>query len=208
MDGIIFDLDGTLWDSTEEVAKCWNVIIQRDTDSDRVLTQADLQAQFGKPMDVIAEALFPEMEESMRNVLTKNLCDYENEWVKTAPCPIYEGVVDGIKELATRMPVFIVSNCQAGYIESFLENSQLKPYITDHTCPGDTGMLKGDNIKLIMDRNQLKDVIYVGDTRGDEMACEEAGIPMIYVSYGFGEAKSPYLTIDKFSQLLELEVLV
>ncbi len=207
MDGIIFDLDGTLWDSTTEVAKCWNIILERDTDTGRVLAKEELMAHFGKPMEMIMDELFPEIEENLRGKVLKNLCEYENEWVKTAPCNIYEGVVAGIKELASRMPIFIVSNCQAGYIESFLENSKLKPYITDHTCPGDTGMLKGDNIKLIMERNQLRNIVYVGDTSGDEKACKEANVPMIYASYGFGEVEAPYLIIDKFSQLLELDIL-
>lgn len=30
MDGIIFDVDGTLWDSVEVVAESWNLAIKRE----------------------------------------------------------------------------------------------------------------------------------------------------------------------------------
>ena len=38
MDGIIFDVDGTLWDSTEAVARSWNQAIEENTDFSLSLT--------------------------------------------------------------------------------------------------------------------------------------------------------------------------
>ena len=68
-------------------------------------------------------------------------------------------------------------------------------------------MLKAENIRLIMERNQVTEAVYVGDTQGDADACRRAGIPMIYVSYGFGDVEGDYVTIDSFEELLSLELI-
>ena len=108
-----------------------------------------------------------------------------------------------VKKLAGKYRLFIVSNCQAGYIEAFLENTGLQEYFEDHICPGDTGMLKADNIRLIMRRNGLQDAVYVGDTQGDADACREAGVPMVYAAYGCGDVKEPWAVIQSMGELLE-----
>ena len=61
IEGIIFDVDGTLWDSTEEVADSWNQAIKEQTDMDRTLTAEQLKREFGKPLEEIMDDLFPEL---------------------------------------------------------------------------------------------------------------------------------------------------
>lgn len=201
MDGIIFDVDGTLWDSTDEVAISWNQAIKEQTDIERILTGAELKKEFGKPLEEIMKDLFPDLSVLEREELAEHLYRYENKWVETAPCHVYEGSIDTIKELSKDYKLFIVSNCQSGYIEAYLKNTGLGEYFTDFTCPGDTGKLKGENIRIIMERNDLKDVVYVGDTQGDANACKEAGVPMIFAKYGFGEVENPEMVIETFAEL-------
>ncbi len=55
--GIIFDMDGTLWDSAENVAKSWNVAIRQYGVREKELTTQDIQGVMGKTMDVIADIL-------------------------------------------------------------------------------------------------------------------------------------------------------
>jgi phosphoglycolate phosphatase len=205
MDGIIFDLDGTLWDSREVVAKAYNHVIADTTDLDVRVTADQLKSLFGKPIDEIFDILFPMLNEKNKETLKINSFKYKHDLIENEPCFLYEGMVDGIKTLAKNYKLFIVSNCQAGYIEAFLKATNLGEYIADFTCPGDTGLLKGDNIKLIMKRNDLKSPIYVGDTQGDADACKIANIPIIYASYGFGTVKSPDYVISKFNELLDFD---
>ncbi len=205
MDGIIFDLDGTLWDTTEVSTKAWNHLLKTKTTVDRQIAVEELKATFGKLMDEIVEILLPKLDEKEREKICEMFCEYENEYMKSGDYILYEGMLEGIKKLSEKFPLFIVSNCQAGYIETFLEETNLHNYITDHTCPGDTGMAKADNIRLIMERNQLDKVVYVGDTAGDEAACQEARVPMIHVAYGFGSAKNPWKTVQSFGELLDID---
>ena len=71
MKGIIFDVDGTLWDSTREVAVAWNKVLQDEMEGHEILTAEGLQKEFGKPMDAIAESLFPEMSEKDKEIMQK-----------------------------------------------------------------------------------------------------------------------------------------
>ena len=66
IEGIIFDVDGTLWDSTEEVAYSWNQAIKEQTDMDRTLTAEQLKREFGKPLEEIMDDLFPELRKKSR----------------------------------------------------------------------------------------------------------------------------------------------
>ena len=206
MKAIIFDVDGTLWNSTEQVAIAWTQAVKDHTQLDRVITGEDLMREFGKPMDKIVSALFPELTREEQERLSLHLFRYENRRVETAACEIYDRMPETIRELSKKFMLLIVSNCQGGYIEAFLKNTGLSEYFTDHVCPDDTGKLKGENIRLIMERNGITEAVYVGDTQGDADACRKAGIPMIYASYGFGEVDGDYVTIDSFDELLSLEL--
>ncbi|KAB1435921.1 HAD family hydrolase [Candidatus Galacturonibacter soehngenii] len=205
MKAIIFDLDGTLWDSTEAVAKAWNQAIKETTNLSMTVSPTQLKGLFGKPLKDIVDAIFPMFNQEEKDKIEQNLYHYEHEFLSQYDCPLYEGVPNVLSALSKQHPLFIVSNCQAGYIELFLEKTGLGDYITDFTCPGETGLLKGDNIKLIMKRNHLDSAIYVGDTQGDADACKIAQVPMIHASYGFGSVKEPDYVISKFSDLLNFD---
>ena len=114
------------------------------------------------------------------------------------------GVVETIRKLSGQVKVFIVSNCQSGYIELFLKKTGLAPYVTDTECFGDTGMKKAENIRLVVARNGLQLPVYVGDTKGDEEAAHAAGVPFVHAAYGFGRAGQPEAVIETFSELLTL----
>lgn len=199
--GIIFDVDGTLWDSTDEVAISWNQAIRERSRLDRTLTGDELKREFGKPLPEIMDDLFPELDQAEKDELAVHLYQYENEWIESAPCIVYDKLEETLRGLSERYRLFIVSNCQSGYIEGFLKNTGLADCITDFTCPGDTGKLKGENIRIIMERNGLEDAVYVGDTQGDADACREAGVPMIYAAYGFGSTEDGAAVIRSFEEL-------
>ena len=205
MDGIIFDVDGTLWDSTAEVAVAWNEALRNHSEVELVLTAELLKREFGKPLPEIVEDLFPELSKEEQERIAGYLFKYENKRMETAPCVLYDGLKETIRELSKQYRLFIVSNCQEGYIEAFLKNTGLEECITDHLCPGDTGVYKAENIRMIMERNHLKSAVYVGDTQVDADACKAAGVPMIYAAYGFGTVKDPEAEVHSFRELLQFD---
>ena len=56
--GIIFDLDGTLWDATEMAARIWNGVFEAEGLELR-LRAADVRRQMGRTMEEIGAAFFP-----------------------------------------------------------------------------------------------------------------------------------------------------
>lgn len=201
-DGIILDIDGTLWNTTSVVASAWNRACESWGKDIRKVTDCDLQKEFGKPMDVIARDLWPELTEDERVLLMKNLLVEEHKELESFTGSIdYEGVVDTIRELALEHSLYIVSNCQNGYIELTMKKLGITDCIKDFECFGRTGKGKAENILLLMHRNHLERPVYVGDTQGDADACTQACIPFVWASYGFGHVQKYYDKIDCFSEL-------
>lgn len=204
-DGIIFDLDGTLWDSRRPICEAWNIILERHPEvSKREVTIDELNSCMGLPMYDIAAKLFPEETEEKRNALMDELCIYENEYLAEVGGDLYPELADTLLKLKEKYPLFIVSNCQDGYIESFLSAHLMSDFFKDTECWGRTFLPKGESNKILIARNELKNPVYVGDTQGDKQSAVDAGIDFIFAEYGFGEVDSYTDKIDAFSNLSKL----
>lgn len=205
-DSIIFDMDGTLWDSTNEVACAFNKVLkEKYADLNYEVTAKRLKELFGLPLDVIAVKLYTGIDEEYAKQIMKECCDYECEYLAENGARLYDGLEETLKSLSTKYKLLIVSNCQDGYIETFFKAyPNLEQYFIDYEHPGRTGKFKADNIRLVMERNQLRSPVYVGDTLFDAKAAKEAGIPFIFASYGFGDvSEEDYY--DRISSLPELQ---
>lgn len=127
-------------------------------------------------------------------------CDYLKEYAGT----LYPYVEEVLDYLHNKYDLFIVSNCQDGYIEALFSVYNIQKYIKDYECSGRTGKSKGENIRMIMDRNKVTDAVYIGDTQKDKEASSEAKIPFLYAAYGFGKVEDCQHKIDSFKDLLTL----
>lgn len=199
--GIIFDMDGTLWDSTEGVAAAWNEVLIRRGVERAPLTTEDFRGVMGKTMDVIAATFFPDMEEGQRSGLLAECCRRENEYLGQHGARLYPGVLKTLRALKRAYPLYIVSNCQRGYIECFLKHYGLEDVVEDTECFGNNGRSKGENIGLVVERNCLSDAVYVGDIQGDYEASRAAGVRFIHAAYGFGKIEEPVAAIREFEEL-------
>lgn len=203
MNGIIFDLDGTLWDSRENICKSWEEVLRADYPQLKPPTPEEFGRQMGKLLLDIGRALFPQLTEEENEVLIKKCCDNEQAYLAKFGGILFEGLEETLAELKKDYKLIIVSNCQSGYIEAFFESHCLQNYFDDYTCSGDTGMLKADNIKLVIERNNLEKAVYVGDTELDRTSAAEAGVPFIWASYGFGSPECFDARLESVTELSE-----
>lgn len=201
MNAVIFDLDGTLWDSSKEVTESWNVVTAKyPACESRRLTVKDMHGFMGKPMNEIARLMMPNIEESLRNKIMLECMDFELEYLSAHKPAFYPCLSETLEELYEKYALIIVSNCQDGYIQLFL--SQLnKNLFRDFESFGKTGLSKGGNIRLVIERNKIEKAVYLGDTQGDLDAADEAEIPFIHAGYGFGKINRKTAEISAFSEL-------
>lgn len=202
-DSVLFDLDGTLWDTTAALAKVWQQALIDEPDARRELTQADIAGIMGMTSVELMHKLFPHLSDQRGAELFDRLCIIEDDYLRQHGGILYESLEETLRALSEKSPLAIVSNCGPGYIPTFFEAHGLDKYFADWECIGRTGLQKGDNIRLVSERNGFKAPVYVGDTAMDRAAAEAAGVPFIFAAYGFGSVEG-FPSVDRPSGLLEL----
>ncbi len=204
-DSIIFDLDGTLWDSSNNVALAWQQAIEQVDYVDEVMTVEKVRSITGLAYNVIFDRLFPHLDTEKRTDLMAICAKVELEILHTKGGELYPSLYETLSYLASKYKLFIVSNCQTGYIEVFLKLSRMGQYFMGHQCYGTKGNPKSENIKDIVNDYHLVAPVYVGDTMGDYDAATKAGLPFIFADYGFGKVEEGQIaTISTFSELVGL----
>ena len=204
-ESLIFDIDGTLWDSRALVAEGYNIQLKAEGLDHLCVTAEDLKPLFGKVMTDIADAILASIPAESRYDLMERCMDTENRYLFENPCDIgYPGVRETVEELSKHYRLFIVSNSQCGYPELCMEKLGIAPFIEGWLCFGDTGTSKGKTIRTLMEKHTIGSCAYVGDTQGDYEATVEAGVPFIWCTYGFGTPDAYVQKIDRFPDLLNL----
>ncbi|MCC6093889.1 MAG: HAD hydrolase-like protein [Eubacterium sp.] len=122
-DGIIFDVDGTLWDTTPLVARAWNRVMDRFDERHRAqhlpplhlvhpkgggnglrLEADDLRREFGKPLEVIIDDLIPDLPSAEKESLLQSwYASEEAELDKYPPTP-YTGLETVLQNLTGLKP--------------------------------------------------------------------------------------------------------
>ena len=198
---LIFDLDGTLWDSTLQVTEAWKIVGQKMFGPSFDLSVDKVRSLMGKTMDEIKNELTPfDADAKSRNSFGDECFLYENEYLSAHPGSLFPRELETLSLLARDYDLYIVSNCQFGYIETFLPlvpNGMFRGY----RCFDDTKKAKEFTIRFLVDEFRIQRALYIGDTAKDEKASRAAGVGFVHASYGFGSAESPDATADSFESL-------
>ena len=202
---LLFDLDGTLWDSAAPVAESWNEVFQREAPGLKPLTVEDVHGVMGMTMKEIGQTLYPDFHSPKRDAIFDECCVYEVVYLRShcgTLYPDFRPVMETLRRMGFELA--LVSNCQRGYIDAFLASSGAGDLFLDYEEWERTGLTKGENIRLVMNRNHYEKGIYIGDTKKDQEASLLAGIPFIHAAYGFGKAENPDGVIHSLSELPEV----
>lgn len=205
MDSLIFDIDGTLWDSRALVAEGFNMQLQ-DEGMERYAVNAEqLKSLFGKTMTEIADVLFSDQPKEVRYPLMERCMAREDQHLAQDPCHIgYPKIQETLEALHQTHRLFIVSNSQKGYPELCMEKLGIAHLFSGHLCFGDTQQSKGVTIRKLMETYRIPSACYIGDTQGDMEATYQAGLPFVWAAYGFGTPEKYDWKIEKPADLMEL----
>lgn len=203
-ESLIFDIDGTLWDSRSIIVEGYNQVLTAAGHADLCVTAEDLKRLFGKTMKEIADIMLTTLPEEERYPLMEKCIDTGDARLLDDPCDIgYPGVKETLEELSKRYRLFIVSNSQLGYPETTMEKLGITHLFQGHLCFGNTGTDKGTTIRILMEKHGIENAVYIGDTQGDYEAAVKAGLPFVWATFGFGVPDGYDVKIDRFCELTQ-----
>lgn len=198
---VIFDLDGTLWDASRSVTDSFNIALE-DMGIERRITLEEMRSQMGKTLEEIAHVFFDCVDPERAVEIMVNCTNFENSYILTHGGVLYPNLRPTLESLrAQGLGVICVSNCQSGYIEAFIGYHKLADLFDDTECWGNTGRMKADNIKAVVQRNHIEKAVYVGDTMGDYTSAKDAGAGFIHAAYGYGSVPAGTPSIDALEKL-------
>ena len=197
-DSLIFDMDGTLWDALDTYVNSWNSGLTEEK-VDRIVTREEIGGMMGQDSRKVLNAILPGFSTEEQDRIYTTVNRHRAEQVESVGGRLYEGVKSGLEALAGKYKLFIVSNCPKDMVLLFMKWAGITDLITDEMAYGLNNMPKHHNIRLLMDKHDLKTPVYIGDTEGDRIESEKAGVPFVFFSFGFGTPSAYDLKFDDFA---------
>ncbi len=201
--GILFDLDGTLWETTDSVYQSLNEVAKKydlnPIDRDKVMSG------FGLNKYDYSKLFFPDFNEEERLNLLEEVDNKNINLLTNNGGYIYPGLEQVLFELNSKYDLYIVSNTNhKEYIEAFLISSKLWKYFKNYEAASEILVSKGEAILKVIENYELDMAIYVGDTFKDMEAANIAGIPFVQCLYGYGDNLNTKYYVNNVEELPEV----
>jgi len=192
---ILFDLDGTLIDSTEAILESFGVAFK--TFEEDVPHDTRIKAEIGHPLDVMFATLGVEEEKVAEYVHAYKMHYREISCAKTILLPLAREAVELAAKHAT---LGVVTTKTAKYSIELLEHMGLMSYFevligredVQNPKPHPEPIEKA----LAQLTNESKEIWMIGDTEMDMLAAKAAKVASVGVSCGYGSAESLALCTD------------
>ena len=179
--GILFDLDGTLLDSLQDLTDSVNYVMGQYGFPHRTLDE--VRSFIGNGAKKLIALSVPQGQEAVVDEALKMYQAYyaTHSKIKTAP---YEGVLEALEVLKEKCPIAVVSNKPDVAVKTLCEEFFPGVYGLGETadCPRKPApdMLYKALKKIGADR-----CVYVGDSEVDVLTAKNAGAECLSVTWGF-----------------------
>jgi phosphoglycolate phosphatase len=200
---LIFDLDGTLIDSSPGIAASLNAAFEA---VGRHLPTVEIRRIIGPPINVMARKIEPSLTDSeVAAIEQKYRTEYDTEgWRETVP---YEGVLESLLRLnEAGLRLFVVTNKPKIPARKILGHLGMSPvfeavFTRDTRTPmytSKTEMLAG---LIANHRLEAATSAMVGDTQEDQEAAVGNGLQFIHATYGYGIVPEAKLAAVRFEEI-------
>lgn len=205
---ILFDLDGTLWDASIPVGEAWQATGRKYIGPSFSFSAEEARSEMGKTMeDILKEFVAKVGDEALGRKIALEAYEDENDYLFEHPGKLYpmeEETLAALKKMGYSL--YVVSNAQTGYIETYLHALIHPEVYSGHLCYGDTLLPKDRTMAILLEREGIekKNACYVGDIQRDEDSTHLAGLSFIHAAYGFGTSAHPEGVIASFEEILQV----
>lgn len=197
---IIFDLDGTLWETIEATYIAANIIVEKHKELKKISKETIIKGMGLSSLEN-ASNYIPYIPAKIGIKYMKEISQKTSEIINEKNVVIYDGAIETLKELSKEYKIGIITNNRDEYAKTFLRISNLEKYFTDYMGAASYDITKGEAIKEMVKKYKEKENYYVGDIKKDQEATMYAGIKFIHAKYGFEPNLKSELSIDKIQDL-------
>lgn len=204
LDGVIFDLDGTLLDTTEGVLE--SAIYAAQKMGYKELERSSMLKFVGPPIqNSFIKYYNCDKEEAQRAANIFRTYYKENALLKAKP---YDGIFelcDNLKKSGKKMAVATYK--REDYARTILKYFGFDKYFESmHGADNENILTKADIVNLCIEDLNLnkRNSVLVGDTIHDATGARAAGVTFIAVTYGFGFKTKQ--DVDKYNSIGVAEV--
>ncbi len=179
--GILFDLDGTLLDTLEDLLDATNYALAAHGYPPRTLRELRRFVGNGA-QNQIRLALPDDNKKDLESVLATYKPYYTDHCqIKTKP---YDGVLAALEVLGRKYPIAIVSNKPDSAVKALCADYFPGLYALGETpdCPRKPA---ADMVFRAMEAIGVERCVYVGDSEVDVLTAKNAGMPCVGVLWGF-----------------------
>lgn len=183
--GVLFDVDGTLVDTTYIHAVCWSEALRQNGHD---VPMATVHRGIGLGSDELLDHLLgaDRDRDGDKRLNAAHLALYQQYWERLRPLP---GAADLVRACAARgRSVVLASSASAGELAALRAALDADDAITEATSSSDAeaGKPAPDILQAALDSSGLpaENVVFVGDAVWDGHAAGKLGIPFIGVTCG------------------------
>ena len=197
---IIFDLDGTLWQTKDSYIYAYKKLCFKYNKTP-LNGFDDVLKYMGVKVDILLKDLFPEIKD--QRTIIKEALNYSIEYIiENHQGTCFPNVHEVLKKLSKDYNIYIISNCLKEYVETFLNISKTKDYVKAfYTIEQGE---KGTHLRNITNNFQQK-CIFIGDDIEDyNQILNHRCIYFIYAKYGYKLCDTFDYSIKELSDLFDV----
>ena len=180
--GILFDLDGTLLNTLEDLLDATNHALRTHGYPERTLPELRRFVGNGAENQIRLSLPAGSTPEEVQRVLATYKPYYTAHCqIKTRP---YDGILEALSKLGEKYPLAIVSNKPDAAVKALCADYFPGIYALGETtgCPRKPA---ADMVFKAMKAIGAEKCIYVGDSEVDVLTAKNAGVPCVSVLWGF-----------------------